>query len=107
MALMSDSAKSANNKNAVLPERQGGEGVYGLFAIFRWASDIQRRIVEEGISRDRLTAFIRQLDATLFNPYTDQPMEVDLTLRTISFEGHGKWAEENGMQVELHRMADS
>lgn len=69
--------------------------------------DIQRRIVEEEISRDRLTAFIRQLDATLFNPYTDQPMRVDLTLRTISFEGHGKWAEENGMQVELHRMADS
>lgn len=107
MALMSDSAKNANNKNAVLPERQGRKVCTVCSLSSDGHSDIQRRIVEEEISRDRLTAFIRQLDATLFNPYTDQPMEVDLTLRTISFEGHGKWAEENGMQVELRGMADS
>ena len=52
--------------------------------------DLQRRVIEGGVSIDGVGAALKAAGPTLFDPYTENPMQWDAASKKISFGLHGK-----------------
>lgn len=64
--------------------------------------DIQRRVIEEGVSQERLPDYLGVVGADLSDPYTGAPMHFEASERILSFAGQGSRAPRDGrMRVDL------
>lgn len=69
-----------------------GSYVYRLHDLGAYSRlvELQRRIAAARLGADEIPTFVRTVDISLYDPYTDQPTHWDAQSQTLSVQGRGK-----------------